>query len=221
MQYILPEGGQLPGSLFGYGVTFPLQQGTWSEADGSLFDLSSVADNIFVYCIDADNRPVFLNAITYGSWGLVAPSQDTDDYAATTLPPISGWGSLALPWASNFLYTGPKTGTKTELLTAFAHPGNYQGSLVPYTIDNGVTDHDFASNSPSANPTDTAPTPAPTSIPGTVPPGAPTPRTPSPVQIPPSANPTDSDTPPNPAPTSVPGTVPPGAPSLFPHLVQS
>lgn len=135
-QYFLPEGGQRPGDLFGYGVKFPKQKGTWSDSEGSLFDLNSVAgDNIFVYCINADDKPVFLNAITYDKAGFVAPSQDTYDYATTTLPPMYGWGSLALPFAPNYLYEGPKEGTKTELLAAFANPDNYRGSSIPYTIN--------------------------------------------------------------------------------------
>lgn len=90
---------------------------------------------MFVYCINADDKPVFLNALTYNEDGFVETGLDSYDFQNTALPPIYGEGSLALPFAPSYLYVGPQEGTKSELLAAFSDPGNYQGSLIPYTIN--------------------------------------------------------------------------------------
>lgn len=93
-----------------------------------------------MYCVNADDKPVFLNAITYDKAGFVARgSQEKYNYSTTSLPPMYGWGSLALPFAPNYLYEGPKEGTKTELLAAFANPDNYRGSNIPYTINTSAS----------------------------------------------------------------------------------
>jgi endonuclease I len=132
LQYILPATGIKAGAVFGYGVTFPSQEGEWAETEEQkMFDLRTVAaDSMLVYCMDADGRENFLSAVTYNNDGFGSgPGQ-------TSLPEnLVEIGSLALQFAPNYLYTGPLNGTRTALLEALSNASNFKGSKVPYEIN--------------------------------------------------------------------------------------
>lgn len=141
-QYIIPEGGIKAGSTFGYGVTFPGQNGEWLESDEEvLFDLSTVgSDSMLVYCLNANAKPVFLSAVTYNDNGFAEPGKVSYNTGETALPEtLKDTGSLSLPFAPYYLYKGPLEGKRDALLLAFSDPSNFQGSLVPFAIDTSAS----------------------------------------------------------------------------------
>jgi endonuclease I len=79
-QYAIPPEGRKAGRVFGYKVQFPDDTGTWADdtAAGGVFDLSTTQpDNMFVYCLNADDEPHFVHALIYndaGFGGVASPS---------------------------------------------------------------------------------------------------------------------------------------------------
>lgn len=136
MQYSIPAGGITAGNVFGYGVQFPKDTGTWEIVDQSFFDLSTTQpDNIFVYCLNADGQPHFLQALTTNSDGFQEAGLAKYEYSETSLPAgLSESGSLVLPFAPSYLYEGIREGDKAELIAAFEDPANYKASNTPYNI---------------------------------------------------------------------------------------
>lgn len=134
MQYSVPEGGIPAGSVFAYGPTYPNDKGTWEKFE--LFDLQSATpDNILVYCINADDEPHFISALAYNEGAFSEPGLETYTNGETSIPAETvDDGSIALPFSPNYLYTGPRTGYRSELIAAFKDPMNYQGSNTAYNI---------------------------------------------------------------------------------------
>ena len=102
------------------------------------FDIpSDVPDHMLVYCLDGDDQPHFLSAITtnngaFSEAGLPATSYNTTD---TALPAdLDQDGNLALPFFANYLYTGNQEGSRTELVALFKDPANYKGRSTPYNV---------------------------------------------------------------------------------------
>jgi hypothetical protein len=119
-------------------VQYPDDKGTWEKVtteEGGIFDLSTTTpDNIFVYCLNADDEPHFIGAVTYNGKFQDAglSSYTTSD---TALPDaLKEGGSVALPSAPNYVYEGPEQGTREELIAAFGDPNNYKGSETPFQI---------------------------------------------------------------------------------------
>lgn len=137
LEYQVPEGGVRAGRIFAYGVDFPADTGVWSTVDNTVFDLATIApDNLFVYCLNADDEPHFLSAVTYGGSFVDSGLLEYKD-GETALPTKlqeSEAGSLQLPFSPNYLYEGINSGTRVELLVAFNDPQNYAGSEIPYDI---------------------------------------------------------------------------------------
>jgi hypothetical protein len=127
-QFIIPEGGIDAGAIFSYGDG-PFSE-LWEEPEG-LFDLSINGDNIFLYCIDADDLPHFITGFSYaGDWFDVDDIDPADPPIDRSALPedLFEFGSVALPHFDNNLYIGNLTAFKSELLAAFMEPGNYEGS---------------------------------------------------------------------------------------------
>lgn len=108
------------GTIFGYGDTSPFAD-RWSSTDdlGNTFDIQTTGDNLFVYCVDADELPNFLFGFSNnGPWleaGLSAVEYGT---GFSALPePLSQAGSLFLSHGDNCVYSGPVQTTmeKAEL----------------------------------------------------------------------------------------------------------
>lgn len=135
---MIPPGGIKAGRVFGFGVQFPDDKGSWENVDDSTFDLSSTrADNLLIYCYNADGVPQFLQALIYSNTGFSDAGLPSYDFNETSIPDdfTTGTGVITLPFHSNYLYVGPKEGNKEELLAAFADPANYAGSSTPYNIN--------------------------------------------------------------------------------------
>jgi hypothetical protein len=134
---MIPVDGIKAGSVFGYGVTFPDQSGEWAESEEEKkFDLSTIGpDSLLIYCLNADNKPFFLSALTYNG-NFSEPGQLSYDPSETSLPAaLAEIGGLALPFAPNYLYAGSTDkGRREELLEAFYNPTNFQGSLISFEI---------------------------------------------------------------------------------------
>jgi endonuclease I len=137
-QFNIPEGGIEAGIIFGYGEGSPYSD-QWEEAEG-LFDLSVGGDQLFLYCLDADELPHFITGFSFnGDWA------DAQDIAALDEVPLGQsalpedlfeFGSVALPHADNNLYIGTFEGTRAVLLTAFMNPVNYeQSNDLRYELD--------------------------------------------------------------------------------------
>jgi hypothetical protein len=138
LQYIIPDDGVKAGTVFGYGVKFPLQEGEWADSEElKKFDLRTTsADSMLVYCINADGKENFLSALTYNDNGFAEPQQTSYEPGETSVPEnLAETGSLALAFAPNYLYTGPLNGTRATLLEALGDPVNFEGSDVPYKIN--------------------------------------------------------------------------------------
>jgi hypothetical protein len=99
-----------------------------------LFDLSVAGDQLFLYCLDADDLPHFITGFSYnGDW---TDAQDLADLDPDDVPldqsalpeDLFELGSVALPHADNHLYIGNLTGSKAELLSEFMKPDNYEPS---------------------------------------------------------------------------------------------
>ena len=140
LEYTIGTGGLAPGTLFGYGLSFPDDNGAW-EYTGS-FDLStSFSDNLLLYCLDENEEPHFLLALTYNG-NFSDPNLDEYTFSETALPlnlvDVKN-ASLALPFFPNYIYKGRDDGTKDQLLEEFSNATNYEGSLLPYEIDTTAT----------------------------------------------------------------------------------
>jgi endonuclease I len=140
LQYSIPSGGIKAGRVFGYGVQFPDDEGTWEVVDDSTFDLSTTQpDNIFIFCYNADDKPHFLQSLIYSDTGYSEAGLPSYEFNETSVPDdfarAGEKGVLSLPFSPNYLYVGPKEGNKNELLAAFADPANYAGSETPYNIN--------------------------------------------------------------------------------------
>ena len=114
--------------------------------DDSIFDLSSTQpDSLLIYCYNADGIPHFLQALTYSDTGFSEAGLATYEFSETSIPDdLMSAGSIALPFQSNYLYSGPREGNRDELLAAFADPANYAGSSTPYSINTSGSAHFFS-----------------------------------------------------------------------------
>ena len=136
LQYSIPDGGLPAGGVFGYNVDFPNDDGEW-EMEGT-FDIgaNNTADNLIVYCLDADMKPHFLSAITTAGAFTEASSSASFTVSDTVLPQdLVQNGNLALPQQRNYLYIGSRDlGDRSDLLAAFKDPANYEGRSNAYNI---------------------------------------------------------------------------------------
>lgn len=83
----------------------------WDEfpLGGQAFDIQTTGDNIFIYCLDADQKPNVINGWTNsGSWKEAGLTDDEYGTATSALPEnLEGAGSIALPDTNNCIYSGP------------------------------------------------------------------------------------------------------------------
>lgn len=150
VQYDIPEEGIAPGDVFAYGVSLKTDKGSWTDVsslNGSasvpLLLSTQTGDSIFLYCVNADDKPHFITGLVYNSganWseaGLVQYG-----FNESSLPDQlkdANEGYVALPLSANYLYTGPQSGKRSELVVAFANPNNYNSSLTAFKIDTSDT----------------------------------------------------------------------------------
>lgn len=123
-QFIIPEDGIPAGQSFGYGENSPFAE-QWEVVSDGPFDFGINGDQVFIYCVDADDLPNILFAFSNtGNWSDPGLAEYGPDESA--LPDkVAGVGSLVLPHQDNCNYQGITTGYKSDLLTAFVDPENW------------------------------------------------------------------------------------------------
>ena len=70
LQFTIPDGGIKAGQAFGFGGGSPFaDQWEMLQEGGGLFDLSVNGDQVFIYCLDADDLPNIVWGFNYnGPW---------------------------------------------------------------------------------------------------------------------------------------------------------
>jgi hypothetical protein len=99
--------------------------------------------------MNADNKPHFISGFIYntdGAWIDPATRMDGQAYGfnESALPEQlkdanEGHVALSLNNTANYLYTGPQSGKRTDLVVSFADPTNYNSSYTAYQIDTADT----------------------------------------------------------------------------------
>jgi endonuclease I len=127
--------GWCPGTVYSYG--FPADKGNWTDVDTTMppFQLNYDGDSVLTYCINADEKPIFLNGFTNAPGGWAAPGLSDYGTASSSLPAgLELNGSVAVPYFPNYVYTGINKGRYDILLLAFSMTENYNGSYQRMTV---------------------------------------------------------------------------------------
>jgi hypothetical protein len=135
----MPEEGLEIATLFGYGTSDVPYSENWGEPDG-LFDINSIGDNVFLYCLNSNGEPYFLHAFTFNG-PFIETEEEFAEYvlngtetSVTMLPPnlMDEVGTISLPTRHNFIYNGTNSNSlsEEEIQEAFQNPSNYRSSEV-------------------------------------------------------------------------------------------
>jgi len=213
-RFSIPEKGVAAGESFGFGENSSLSE-NW-ELFGD-FELDTDGDQVFIYCLDADNLPNFLWGLSYnGAW---VDTNGTEDSAygtnSSALPEsLEILGNTVLNHSDNCVYRGALEGRKTELQAQFMDPTNFicfDGIRIGFELGDG-NETELPTGIPSEMPS-RMPTELPSEVPTGVPTGVPS-EAPSEM---PTAVPSEIPTAvPSEMPTAVPSEIPTGAPTRLP-----
>lgn len=130
MKFTIPPEGLPAGQVFGLGEPSPYAE-LWTPMEGSNpFDIQTMGDNLFIYCLDLDNLPNFLFGFTNnGPW--YEPGLSADEYGSghSALPEsLAQAGSIFLSThGDNCVYVGPlqRNMEKSELQETMIDPENF------------------------------------------------------------------------------------------------
>jgi hypothetical protein len=135
----VPEEGFNQGKVFAYGIVQDnITLVEYNHTGPNQFDLNPDGDHILIYCMNADNQPHFINAITYQvGWAEEGLANYTTGTSALPkrLDPL---GSVALGEFSNWYYNGTRTGSADVLIPAFSNASSWVGSDIPYNLPSGA-----------------------------------------------------------------------------------
>ena len=94
-------------------------------------------DSMLLYCLNADDEPHFISGIIYNTEGAWSSSGLVDyGFNESALPStLKTDGNVALPFSPNYIYIGPQSGKRVDLVESFQQPKNYNGSLTAYIVD--------------------------------------------------------------------------------------
>ncbi|CAB9523990.1 Extracellular ribonuclease [Seminavis robusta] len=130
-----PNQGIAAGTVFGYGLRANL--GTrWTKVAGT-FTLGLNGDNIFLYCLDNDNKIRFLSGFT-NNYDWAPAFLDASDYGhnSSALPDSLVNSSIKLPHQYNYFYNGPRDARVNLLRRSILDPNEWEGSNdLRYSID--------------------------------------------------------------------------------------
>jgi hypothetical protein len=91
--------------------------------------LASQGDSILTYCLDGNDRPVFLSGFTYIEGGWAEPGLSDYGPGTSSLPDrLVETGSVAVPFFPNYEYIGTSLGSQEAMLEALSNETNYAGS---------------------------------------------------------------------------------------------
>ena len=128
-QFTIPEDGITAGQAFGLGPGSPFED-NWEVVGDETekpFKLSTEGDQVFIYCLDADNVPNFLWGYSYnGPWADAGLSADEYGEGKSALPDsLEVLGNLAVDHADNCVFRGDLAGRKTALQAQFMDPAEF------------------------------------------------------------------------------------------------
>lgn len=105
---------------------------------------------MLLYCLNADNEPHFITGVIYNEDAIWSESGLPEyQFNQSALPAaLVNDGSLALPLQPNYLYQGPNSGKRVDLVEAYGNPANYKGSQEAWIIDTSKTDTASAATTP-------------------------------------------------------------------------
>ena len=108
--------------------------GEWENVGDSDFHMNAEGDNLMLYCINADDEPHFINAISYaGPW--VEAGKESYDITESALPErLAGVGNVVLKGHPNWLYNGTQSGNRDILVPSFGDSANWKGSDLRYQL---------------------------------------------------------------------------------------
>jgi hypothetical protein len=126
-QFTIPKTGIAAGEAFGLGGESPHNE-HWemlTDQGGGMFDLSVQGDQLFIYCLDADDIPNILWGFNYnGPWSEAGLEDYGNDKSALPTE-LENLGSNSLPHADNCVYSGALMGRKAELQVLFMDSANW------------------------------------------------------------------------------------------------
>jgi len=146
LKFTIPMGGIAASTVFGYVDGDSLSSSNYMYSDiwepmGGSFALAASGDSIFIYCQSDDDPSVVhhVSAFSYtdGTWK--ANNGESLENSESVQPP-SGVPAVALPHKDNYVYIGPRSGTREEWLSNLAFPSYWKGSndALPSTIDSNT-----------------------------------------------------------------------------------
>jgi hypothetical protein len=126
---VVPEGGISGGSVIGFGPQLEGAIGSsdWEEVRNN-FELSIDGEQIFLYCVDANDDLRHLNALSYNG-PFQDPGLQNYGYNESSLPiSLRDVGSVVLPHKNNYNYAGVTSVEDEVLRLAIENPDNWLGS---------------------------------------------------------------------------------------------
>jgi hypothetical protein len=128
MQMITPDDGIEQGTLFGYGPG-ATHGGDWKTESGSFSLGTDVGDNVFLYCIDADNKTKFLAGFSNtGNWSIPGLTPEEYGESMSALPEMLLNASIVLPHMNNYFYNGSREETINLLRADMLNPEPWVGN---------------------------------------------------------------------------------------------
>ena len=122
-----PEEGIPQGILFGYGPSINLGD-MWEVESGSFSLGTEEGDNVFLYCIDADDKIHFLAGFSnYGNWSDPGLSAEEYGEASSSLPFKLTSAAIVLPHYDNYFYNGSRDDTLELLRADMLSPSTWVG----------------------------------------------------------------------------------------------
>ena len=123
---MVPSEGIKAGTPFGYGPNVPMGD-KWEVVQG-VFALSTLGEQIFLYCLDANGSPQPMTALSYN--GPFQPSGLSHYlFNESALPKnLETLGRVILPYMHNYYYNGPPKGTTAETQQWIQDPKYWKGS---------------------------------------------------------------------------------------------
>lgn len=122
-----PEGGIPEGTFFGYGPS-PNLGDQWEVESGEFSLGTESGDNVFLYCVDADDKIRFLSGFSNaGNWSL--PGLTAEDYgeAMSALPADLVGAAIVLPHLDNYFYNGSRSEVINLLRADMLNPAAWAG----------------------------------------------------------------------------------------------
>jgi len=116
-------------------VTMP----AWDLVDGDEFSIRQDGDTLMLYCMNADNIPHFINAVTFHNDGFSERGLDEYPVGQSAMPTnryssLTGVATVELSGYSNWFYNGTQEAKAAVLKPAFSDPNSWFGSDLAFDI---------------------------------------------------------------------------------------